>query len=204
MNKLVGTAARLIGFTTLCCVWLWGLGFVLFLIGVTVSSPAEPLEKTDAIIVVTGGQNRINTGLELLQQGKAQYLFISGVNQNVTIEQIVHLWKPDIDFIPCCIVLGHSADNTEGNARESSYWVRQQGLQSIRLVTSNYHLPRTWLEFTHALPRRKIIIHPVKPITLEDGSRDYMHLGFSEYNKTLLTWFRLNIYPWDRLVESGR
>ena len=184
--------------------WLWLTGWVLFLIRVTVIRPEQPVENTDAIIVVTGGQNRVNTGLDLLNEGKADYLFISGVNPNVTIEQIVRLWKPDADPIPCCIVLGHAANNTEGNARESSQGVRDQELQSIRLVTSNYHLPRAWLEFTHALPRRKIIAHPVKPVTLEDGSRDYLLLGFTEYNKTLLTWIRLNIYPWDRLVEMDK
>jgi uncharacterized SAM-binding protein YcdF (DUF218 family) len=199
-----GKAIRWTGGAIAGCAWIWLMGWVLFLIGVTMVRPADPVENTDAIIVVTGGQNRVNTGLDLLHQGKAHYLFISGVNRNVTVEQIVRLWKPGMDSIPCCIVLGHAANNTEGNARESSQWVRQQDLRSIRLVTSNYHLPRAWIEFTHALPRRRIIAHPVKSVALEDGSRDYLRLSFSEYNKTLLTWFRLNIYPWDRLMEPSR
>lgn len=175
--------------------WLWLTGWVLFVIGVTIVRPANIDEPTDAIIVLTGGQNRINTGLDLLAAGKAHYLFISGVNPNVTIEHLVRMWKPNFEYIPCCIVLGLSANNTEGNARESSEWVREQGVGSVRLVTSNYHLPRSWLEFKHALPHHKIIVHPIKPTSADYDNRHFLRLSLGEYNKTLLTWVRLYIYP---------
>lgn len=193
---------RFLAFSIACGFWLWAMGYILFLIGVTFSIPQKPLDKTDAIIVLTGGQNRINTGLDLLASGQADHLFISGVNPDVTIERIVRLWHPDFQFIPCCITLGYAASNTEGNARESSQWARDMDIHSIRLVTSNYHMPRAWLEFTHALPRREIITHPVRPVALPDGSRGHLRLSLREYNKTLLTWVRLYIYPWNRLVEA--
>ena len=204
MYKKFLALIRFLAMTTAVVLWAWFFGYILFLIGVTFTQPHMPPEKTDAIIVLTGGQNRINTGLELLEQGKADHLFISGVNPDVTIEQLVRIWKPDIDVIPCCIALGYAASNTEGNARESSQWVRDMNLKSIRLVTSNYHLPRAWLEFTHALPRRTIIAHPIKSAALESGSRQHMKLSFAEYNKTLLTWVRLYVYPWDRIVKVSQ
>lgn len=185
----LGIAVAVIG-------WLWLAGWVLFLIGVTVAHPDKIDEPTDAIIVLTGGQNRINTGLDLLAAGKARYLFISGVNKDVKTEELVRLWKPKFEYIPCCIVLGVSANDTEGNAKESSEWVREQGVSSVRLVTSNYHLPRSWLEFTHALPRHTIISHPIKPTSADYDSKHFLRLSFGEYNKTLLTWARLYIYPW--------
>lgn len=184
--------------------WLWAMGWVLFLIAVTVEKPEKPDQRTDAIIVLTGGQNRINSGLDLLAAGKAQYLFISGVNKSVTIEQLVRMWDPQFEYIPCCIVLGVAAGNTEGNARESSEWAREQGIQSIRLLTSNYHLPRAWLEFTHALPRRSFIANPIKPTSADYDSKHFMRLSFSEYNKTLLTWARLYLYPWKFRNEPGQ
>lgn len=184
------------------CLWFWAVGWVIFLLAVTVVQPKYPDESTDAIIVLTGGQNRINTGLDLLLGGKAHLLFISGVDERVTIEQLVRLWKPDFEYVPCCIALGHNANNTEGNARESSEWVRRQNIGSIRLVTSNYHLPRAWIEFTHALPQHKIIAHPIHPTSIEGDSKHFLRLSLGEYNKTLLTWVRLYIYPWDQLSGS--
>lgn len=183
--------------------WVWMSGWLLFLIGVTFTYPKEPIEPTDAIIVLTGGQNRVNSGLDLLADNKAEYLFISGVNPDVKIEELVKIWRTDLDFIPCCIVLGQAASNTEGNAEESSEWVRAQNLKSIRLLTSNYHLPRAWLEFRHALPKQKIIVHPIHPTSMDSDSRDFLGLSFAEYNKTILTWIRLYIYPWDELMGKG-
>lgn len=202
--SLIRKTARAIAFVVVFLGWLWLMGWVLFLIGVTVAKPDKVDEPTDAIIVLTGGQNRINTGLDLLAAGKAHYLFISGVNEHVTIEQLVRLWKPNFDVIPCCIVLGLAANNTEGNARESSEWVREQGVGSVRLVTSNYHLPRAWLEFTHALPRHAIITHPIKPTSADYDSKHFIRLSFGEYNKTLLTWARLYIYPWKYRDDAER
>ncbi len=195
---------RLLGVSIGAMLWVWIFGYVLFLMGVTFVTPHLPDEKTDAIIVLTGGQNRINTGLALLESGQADHLFISGVNPGVTIEQLVKYWNPDIETIPCCIALGYAASNTEGNAKESSKWVRDMDIKSIRLVTSNYHLPRAWLEFSHALPRRAIITHPIRSDSLADGSRSHMKLSFAEYNKTLLTWVRLYIYPWDHIVKISQ
>lgn len=176
---------------------IWAIGFILFLIGVSFVQPSDTTTQTDAIIVLTGGQNRVNTGLDLLAENKAEYLFISGVNQQVKIEELVRMWRTDLDYMPCCIVLGHAAHDTEGNARETSEWVRREGLQNLRLVTSNYHLPRAWLEFKHALPRRAIIAHPIKPASVDDDSKHFLELSFGEYNKTILTWARLYLYPWD-------
>ena len=183
---------------------IWTIGFILFLIAVSVVKPSEPdLDiQTDVIIVLTGGQNRINTGLDLLNDGKAGYLFISGVNDQVKIEELVRMWNPTVEFIPCCIFLGHAAHDTKGNAAEASEFVRRESLDSVRLVTSNYHLPRAWLEFSHALPRRHIIAHPITPTSVDDDSKHFLQLAFGEYNKTILTWIRLYLYPWDTLFKK--
>ncbi len=202
MNPILRKSLKITGIAAAGLFWIWAVGFVLFLIGVTFTDAPKKLEYTDAIIVLTGGQNRVNTGLDLLMKGKADHLFISGVNPNVTIENLVRIWDPKFDYIPCCIALGYAANNTEGNARESSEWARAQNIKTIRLVTSNYHLPRAWLEFTHALPQHKIIAHPINPTSVEDDSKHFLKLSLGEYNKTVLTWVRLYIYPWNILAGS--
>ena len=41
------------------------------------------IQYTDGIVVVTGGQQRLNDGLELLTAGKAERMLISGVGEGV-------------------------------------------------------------------------------------------------------------------------
>jgi uncharacterized SAM-binding protein YcdF (DUF218 family) len=182
---------------------VWAVGFFLFLIGVILTVPDDEIPQVDAIIVLTGGQNRINTSLDLLDRGQAGYLFVSGVNDQVKIEELVRLWRPGTDFIPCCIFLGRAANDTKGNADETSAWVRREGLDSIILVTSNYHMPRAWLEFSHALPRRLIIPYPIRPTSVDDDSKHFVQLAFGEYNKMILTWVRLYVFPWDKVLLNN-
>jgi uncharacterized SAM-binding protein YcdF (DUF218 family) len=59
------------------------------------------------------------------------------------------------------IVLGHDAQNTIGNAEETSRWVKMQGYESIRLVTSDYHMPRSLEEFSYTLPDVSVVPEPV-------------------------------------------
>ena len=42
--------------------------------------------------------------------------------------------------------------NTNGNAIEAKQWIEQNGIKTITLVTANYHMPRSLLEFKKALP----------------------------------------------------
>jgi len=116
---------------------------------------------TDAIVVLTGGRLRLEAGLELLAGGKAKKLFISGVNQRVDRDELLRSLRPVPENTACCIVIGHTADNTFGNARETADWMHEEGYRSLRLVTGWYHMRRSLLEFERAMPRVRIIPHPV-------------------------------------------
>ena len=63
----------------------------------------------------------------------------------------------------CCIVLGHAADDTVGNATETAAWMGREGFSSLRLVTAAYHMRRALLEFRRAMPEAAIVAHPVFP-----------------------------------------
>ena len=67
---------------------------------------------TDAIVVLTGGRLRLESGLALLADGKAKKLFISGVNPRVERDVLLRSLGPAAEREACCIVLGHEADNT--------------------------------------------------------------------------------------------
>ncbi|MEA2754770.1 MAG: hypothetical protein QOJ54_1059 [Aliidongia sp.] len=141
----------------------WIAGLAWFVQGVE-QPVGDPDSVTDAVIVLTGGRLRIENGLTLLAQGRAQKLFISGVHQGIDIGAMLRQMPHAPHGLECCIVLGHAADNTRGNALETAEWLRTEGFHSIRLVTANYHMQRALLEFTRALPSGvRIVPHPVFP-----------------------------------------
>jgi uncharacterized SAM-binding protein YcdF (DUF218 family) len=142
---------------------VWVAGFGWFVAGVE-RPVIDPDSITDAVVVLTGGRLRIDNGLELLAEGKARKLFVSGVHQGVDTSEVLRQVPGAPHGVECCIVLGHAADNTQGNALETAEWLRAEGFHSIRLVTANYHMQRALLEFTRALPPEvRIIPHPVFP-----------------------------------------
>src|SRR5688572_7629057 len=54
-------------------------GFIAFAVCAT-SAPEPEAQKADAIVVVTGGEDRISAALGLLRHGGGRRLLISGVN----------------------------------------------------------------------------------------------------------------------------
>ena len=157
---------RLAGVAVLALlVWLGGLLYFAACIPDNVADPESP---TDAIVVLTGGSDRLQEGLRLLAAGKAKQLLISGVNRDTTLADILRSAKVAPESIPpllavCCITIGYDADNTAGNARETADWMAAKNLHSLRLVTADYHMPRSLLEFARAMPGITIVPHPVFP-----------------------------------------
>ena len=140
----------------------WTAGLFAFLEAVP-ADPVVPTIKTDAIVVLTGGSLRLKTGLELLQNGSAQKLFVSGVHRGVDVEQLLRLARQSPSEADCCISLGHEADDTAGNAQETASWMTTQNFRSLRLVTAAYHMPRSLIEFRNAMPRIELVVPPVFP-----------------------------------------
>jgi uncharacterized SAM-binding protein YcdF (DUF218 family) len=141
-----------------CLSWLGGLLWFA-----TPPSGETRAAATDAIVVLTGGSLRLESGIDLLREGKGRKLFVSGVNQQVDLDDLLGISGHAPDWALCCIVLGHRADNTLGNAQETAQWIRGQGFRSLRLVTAWYHMPRSLLEFDRAMPEIDIVAHPVFP-----------------------------------------
>ena len=141
--------------------------FVIWFIGLFVfvhSIPEKPIETNataDAAIVLTGGDKRIAEGVKLLKQKKVKKLFITGVN-----ERVKH--KKEIPFLGSLnkvdsIEIGQEATTTNSNALEAKDWIEKNNIKSIKIVTANYHMPRSILEFKRYIPEVKIEPYPVFP-----------------------------------------
>lgn len=184
----------------------WAAGFVIFASTLPSETPPET-EKTDAVVVFTGGSLRLETGLQLLSAGAAKKLFISGVHRGVDVEELKRVWKQAPGTVDCCIVLGYEADDTTGNARESADWVRKEGMTSIRLVTADYHMPRSLLEFRTLVPGVKVLAHPVHPSHVK--TREWFKypgtalLIAGEYTKTLVAVARVWLRRGLSVLTSG-
>ncbi|HEX6842271.1 MAG TPA: YdcF family protein [Stellaceae bacterium] len=177
--------------TLLFLLWLGGLAWFAQSIPDEVS---DPTSATDAIVVLTGGSLRVQSGIALLNAGKAKKLFVSGVNHGTDMPALLRAEHQSSDKVPCCIALGYDADNTFGNAQETAVWMRREGFHSLRLVTASYHMPRSLLEFSRAMPDVRIIPHPVFPERVKQERwwawPGTASLIVAEYQKYLLAWAR--------------
>ena len=184
---------RWLGLLALAGLVLWLGGLALF-VASSLSIRGDPSIATDAIVVLTGGRLRLETGLQLLAAGRAKKLFVSGVNQRVDRAELLRPLGPIGQHAVCCIVLGHEADNTFGNARETANWMHEEGYRSLRLVTSWYHMRRGLLEFGRAMPQVAIIADPVFAYHVDSERWWSWHgplvLIITEYDKYLASWIR--------------
>jgi uncharacterized SAM-binding protein YcdF (DUF218 family) len=180
---------------------LWLAGFTLFFLSI----PQKVLDDhtpTDAIVVLTGGKQRLKTGFQLLEAKRGNLILISGVNPEESLKSILKMLESsrvtraqDRDYFSSLTHIGQEAKNTKGNAQETAAWIKQQGFTSLRLVTAAYHMPRSLLELKHLLPHTTIIPHPVFPygndrahwLRKEGG----LYVILSEYHKYIRGFLRM-------------
>lgn len=155
--------------------WCGGAAYYLYYIE---SYQTNDRSQTDAIVLYTGGSQRINIGVNLLKARYAPLLFIAGVESpqqlknffsehNVRQEQVIYATHNDIK---------------KDSAHEIVEFILMYNLVSIRLVAASYSMPRVLAEIRELLPKNITIIpHP------SFSNRRQYRLLFSEYNKFLIS-----------------
>ncbi len=175
-------------------IWLGGL--VLFEQSIE-RMQAAPLDTggTDAIVVLTGGSERVNAGVDLLNAHAGKKLFISGVYPGLTPERLFAGLPLSRELRACCVTLGYAAESTFGNALETRTWMENEKYHSLRLVTANYHMPRSLMVFHAAMPDVAIVPYPIMPddVKLADWWQwpGTASLLVTEYGKYLAARLRL-------------
>lgn len=178
-------------------------GFALFATHVSqLSTPKDP-PAADAIIVLTGGQARLDAAIDLLKSGKGKRLLISGVHPSTSSRMLQAATGGDKALFSCCIDIDRAALDTIGNAEESAKWVRTHAYSRVILVTNNYHMPRSLLEMSRLLDKEELDPYPVVNSKLDNGGwivrPDALRVLFTEYNKYLAALVRgvLPYHPTD-------
>ncbi len=156
---------------------VWALGFAAFMLAMP-----GPLEgsTTDAIVVPTGAAGRIDRGIDLLRRHQAKRMLVTGVAPGVDAAVLAKEYHAPASLFACCIDLGGEAVDTRSNAEETVGWVRTHGYTSVRLVTSDWHLPRARMELAAALGKGVVILGDGVP-----GNPRFATL-VNEYDKLLL------------------
>ena len=155
-------------------------------------APQGKLQFTDGIVVMTGGQQRLDDGLRLLTAQNGGKMLISGVGDGVNkavLVQELGLDDHKAELLFCCVELDFEAGNTRGNASVTRSWALSHDMGSLRLVTANYHMPRALLVFAREMPEFDLYQWPVTPADLDLSGwwrdRAMMRLLTREYAKYL-------------------
>lgn len=171
-------------FFLLFFLFFWLIGLLIFLRGVPFSYHYKSINKTGALVILTGGRGRIEEGLSLFQKGFGKKLLITGVSPSLSKKELLRdysfLREP---FKKKDIFIDYKAKNTIENSIETKKWVEKEKIKSLTIITSFYHIPRSRLEFSRAFPQKELSYYPV--IYEKLFSRKFFYLLLKEYHKWL-------------------
>lgn len=191
--------ARIVLWTSALLVLTFTLGFGVFSTHVSAMMAPSALRGADAIVVLTGGQSRIDAAIDLLRSGKGKRLLISGVHPTAGLDDLRRATGAEEALFACCVDLDRAAVDTIGNAEESARWVQAHAYSSVILVTNNYHMPRSMLEMRRVGADVEILPYPVVNARLDRGEwitkPQALRVLFTEYTKYLAALARGFIDP---------
>jgi hypothetical protein len=122
-------------------------------------------------VVFTGQFDRVRAGLQLLEKGRFDRLFISGVNAGAGINP--EHFADQFDLSPQLrealasgtLMLGTQANSTVENGLETACWYRQEKLNGpLLVITGRDHMPRASIALEGSLP--EVII---ERLPIDDG-----------------------------------
>lgn len=159
------------------------------------SQPTPPaVSRADGIVVLTGGALRLDAAFDLLKQGLADRLLISGVNPGTSVDTLAHLTRTPREWFDCCVDVDYAALNTIGNAEMAARWAASRGFDELILVTSDYHMPRSLWEFERLGTVRSLTPFAVTRPDLwserEGPSSTGLRVLITEYAKLVLARLR--------------
>ncbi|MBI1326755.1 MAG: hypothetical protein GC136_03835 [Alphaproteobacteria bacterium] len=173
-------------------------GYIIFVGSICMMDKAATTGQTaETIIVLTGGEKRVEEGAALFKEKAAPTLFISGVHLSVKPAEIV----PMLSYASrkCCVTLGHKAGDTFSNALESKEWIMKNDYSSLYLVTANYHMVRSVFLFKLVMPGVKIVPHPVFLEGFSVYDFQFWLVSLKEYAKLYLGLLQAathRVIPW--------
>ena len=174
----------------------YAFGFVVFVSNIPTGM--KRIDHADGVVALTGGNVRLMAAESLFEGKVGKRLLISGVHPGTTksdIKQLVH-GGPRFD---CCADMGFTATNTRGNALEAADWAREHRFHSLVVVTANYHMPRSLIEFADLMPNVRLMPYPVQQPDVDPqawwSNGHVFRVLQGEYVKYLGSLFVTTLFP---------
>ena len=132
----------------------------------TTPTESSDCKKSDAIVVVSGGdtQARTEAGVNLFKNGWADTLIFSGAaqdksgpsNAEAMQRQALAAGVPE-----SAILIDEASESTQQNAKNTTVLFSNRNYKNIILVTSGYHQRRASLEFNKQVQEITVRNYPV-------------------------------------------
>ncbi len=155
--------------------------WISFIISARIQTAIPENLTCDNIVILTGGKNRINFGIDLISKYQVKNLFISGVYKKTCIRDII----PEKYLGQVNIILGYEAKNTRENAKEIKELSQELNFHEIVLVTSDYHMARSIYEIRKQNP--ELTIYPIK-VSSKFNSK-FLFLSLREFYRIIYVYF---------------
>ncbi len=159
----------------------------------SLDSAPDDLSHSDAIVSLAGGPRRLDRGLDLLLDGKADVLLLSGTGSGTSLKEIYPGRDLSLLHPGQVILLEDRSTSTYENAIEAwAVLAARAPVHDIVLLTSNYHMLRAEFCFRKVFPERvRIRAYPVEAVNSADWWKDSKSrkLVLTEYAKYV--WYRL-------------
>ncbi|MBL4740072.1 MAG: YdcF family protein [Sneathiella sp.] len=183
--------------------FVW-VGAFLFFVQEVTGPKFSNSQSADGIVILTGTPKRLEVGFDLLKSGAGKRVLISGVNKNVSREQLRLAMGESIKIMTCCVDLGRKARDTVGNAKEAFLWANKHKFDELLIVTSAYHMPRSLIELKRKMPRKSLyaVASRSDPLKLETWWKNpfVTYVLAAEFNKYLVSLIRARL---EQFVMDG-
>ncbi|WP_394218418.1 YdcF family protein [Halobacillus trueperi] len=150
----------------------------------------ESSKEYDAIIVLSGSEQRLDHGAELFDEGSASHMILTNSTESgTTPEEAIEKGIPQN-----AIFEEPSATSTYENATLSKDIMEEEGFESALVVTSDYHSRRTKMTFDDIYDNQIELDYSFASsfFNPSDGMTEHeKRMTFGEYVKMGVYWFRL-------------
>ena len=183
--------ALLISFVSILFV-LFGVAISFIVLGRSFLVIDENIKSSEAIIVLSGDDGRLEYAADLYEPGQ-RVILTNATEPNTTRSQAIEL-----GISPSDIMEENEATSTYTNATLSKEIMNEQQLGSAIVVTSNYHTRRTRMTFSEIYESTSIdlsyAVAPSSFSTTGSMTRHEHRIAFSEYAKLTGYWLRLFLF----------
>jgi uncharacterized SAM-binding protein YcdF (DUF218 family) len=128
----------------------------LILISGRFLSFAEPPKQSDAIIVLSGGQGRVEKAVELYKAGYAPYIILSNAKEITSRSGDMLQTALNLGIPQDAIYTENAAESTYENAEFTLPLMKEHDFKSAIVVSSEFHMRRVKLLFDRVYKKSDI------------------------------------------------